>query len=251
MTEKRKSSLPPRPTITFAALEKRANSFAEVDRIMSEQLVKHRNSDRLALYMTKAGTSDRLFYARRCILFAGLSAWQRANEWERERPIVQANVKQIVEQVQTIKRANDKLRRIAQKITEQATAHPIVADPTILTERSEYFGTFDTLLQATDRIETFAYDDLNSVVESVLARDYGRKDVLADQFIANVAGIWKLFFGEQPPTAASGAFVALTEAAWTALGWDDRPIGKKVLRKATEEFWSQLKQLDRHSAGTI
>jgi len=58
MKVKKKSALPPRPTLNLATLEQRSNSFAKIEGIVSEQLAKSTHSDELALYMRKAGIDD-------------------------------------------------------------------------------------------------------------------------------------------------------------------------------------------------
>ena len=252
MTVEKRSLLPPKPTFELASLYRPSNLFVAVDKIVSDQLAKWPQSEDLKRFMAKAGTENPVHYARRCIVFAGLEAWQRAREWEVERATVQENVATIIGAINAIKNGNDTLKRLAKAVSENEAALPRVADPNVVANRIEYFGIFNNLLQATERIETFAYVELDEAAQAIEARDYGRKDVLADQFIGNLARVWRTFFFEHPATSQSGPFVDLADEAWKVLGWGERPsLGKKVLRKATDECWSQIKQFDRYLAGTI
>jgi hypothetical protein len=252
---KKKSSLPPKPKLpAVGALQLDAKSVAQLDKILSPLFRKHGVHESVKKLMTRSQIDSPLAYAHRSTVMAGVDAWDRAKRWNDEKEGIQYNIKKRIADIDELMRLTRELKEFAKKITTQRSSLPKTGDLTRLRRRVTDYSGFEKLSLATEAIE-MNFEDLDEVKEDLAERDYGRHDVLTDQFLINLAAVWRNLCGRYPATADSGPFVRFADAAWTMLGWDKysgrSSLAKKIKELAMQQDWSQLNRLNAVLSRTI
>jgi hypothetical protein len=251
---KRQKTLPKRPTLpSDAELQRGSEPFRNFDTVLQSLLRKKGATESFKNMMARSRIRDPLTYARRCIIIAGIDAWQTARAWQDKRAITRAHVGLIRDNIAKVKAATATLRNLALRIKRVGQQLPKASDPTILGRVHHQESMAENLLGATELIQT-VYDEFDTVDDELDRYEFGRQDPLSVCFIRNLKSVWRLLFGSYPPTGRMGSFVTFADAAWEALGWSEdstrQSLGKKIFEIGRTENWSLLNDLNSRLAGT-